>query len=114
MTDFFAPLAAPIAKEIEGIIASTPGWQGAQRSLQMAQLILDTKPDVVVEIGVYAGRSLVPMALALKHNGRGRVVGIDPWDVGEVWKSKAPEEDWSPSQEHLDSVYYSLCDRVFK
>jgi cephalosporin hydroxylase len=74
----------------------------------MAQLILDTKPEVIVEIGVYAGRSLLPMALALKHNGKGKIYGIDPWDVEVVKESASSGEDWEPTQEHLDGVRAQL------
>ncbi len=47
--------------------------------MEMAQLIIDEKPVTVVEIGVFAGGSLVPQALGLKEVGAGRIYGIDPW-----------------------------------
>ena len=45
----------------------------------MRNLIWKVKPDVCVEIGVFAGKSLINTALALKENGHGVVYGIDPW-----------------------------------
>lgn len=59
--------------------AESEGWTTAERCLEMAQLILDKKPDTVVEIGVFGARSLIPQALALKANGKGKIYGIDPW-----------------------------------
>lgn len=59
--------------------ATSEGWCKGERPLQMAQLVIESKPDVVVEIGVFAGGSLIPQALGLKENGSGRIFGIDPW-----------------------------------
>lgn len=59
--------------------ATAEGWCRVERALEMAELIVETKPVCVVEIGVFAGGSLVPQALALKENGFGRIYGIDPW-----------------------------------
>lgn len=59
--------------------ATAEGWCLADRAVEMAQLVIDWRPAVVVEIGVFAGGSLIPQALALKENGFGRIYGIDPW-----------------------------------
>jgi hypothetical protein len=47
-------------------------------------LIVKTKPELVVEIGVFGGKSLVPQALTMKWMGRGKIVGIDPWSREEA------------------------------
>lgn len=70
-----------LEKQIRDWVKSSEGWTTEDRALEMAQLILDNKPDVVVEIGVFGGRSFIPQALALKENGRGHIYGIDPWTV---------------------------------
>jgi cephalosporin hydroxylase len=59
--------------------ASAEGWCPVERALKMAQLVIDYKPAVIVEIGVFAGGSLIPQALALKEVGTGTIYGIDPW-----------------------------------
>lgn len=50
---------------------------------------------IVVEVGVYAGRSAIPMALACKECDNGEVIGIDPF---EAEAAKQDEEkihaDW--------------------
>ena len=69
---------------------SLDGWCPAEKAEALAALVLESKPECIVEIGVFGGRSLVPMALAARTYG-GRVHGIDPWsseaavegDVGE-------------------------------
>lgn len=55
------------------------GWTTAERGIKMAQLVLDKKPNVIVEIGVFGGRSLIAQAMALRENGHGKIYGIDPW-----------------------------------
>jgi Predicted O-methyltransferase len=55
------------------------GWCSKEKGSILVDLVLKTKPEIIVEIGVWGGKSLVPMAYALKVNGRGRIVGIDPW-----------------------------------
>jgi predicted O-methyltransferase YrrM len=56
------------------------GWCSEKKASILMDIILKTKPDTIVEIGVYGGKSLVPMACALKANGKGIIYGIDPWD----------------------------------
>ena len=55
------------------------GWTDAPRGLELAQLVLDLQPETVVEIGVFGGRSLIALGLAVRENGKGHVYGIDPW-----------------------------------
>lgn len=59
--------------------STAEGWCTVDRALEMAQLVIDTQPETVVEIGVFAGGSTIPQALALKELGSGRIYGIDPW-----------------------------------
>lgn len=56
------------------------GWCSKEKAVILMDLIFNNKPQTVVEIGVFGGKSLVPMAFALKQNGSGKVYGIDPWD----------------------------------
>lgn len=56
------------------------GWCSMQKADFMLDLILTHKPKKVVEIGVWAGKSLINMARALRANGLGKIYGIDPWD----------------------------------
>ena len=56
------------------------GWCSDMKAAALIELILKSKPNVVVEIGVWGGKSLLPMACAVKANKKGIVYGIDPWD----------------------------------
>lgn len=55
------------------------GWCTDEKARLLAGLVLGSSPACVVEIGVFGGSSLVPLALALRKQGRGVVYGIDPW-----------------------------------
>ena len=56
------------------------GWCSQYKASILIDLILKEKPETVVEIGVFGGKSLVPMACALRANEKGKIYGIDPWD----------------------------------
>lgn len=63
------------------LIAPMHGWCSAEKAGILFDLVTDTRANLVVEIGVYAGRSLIAAAAALQELGRGLAVGIDPWRV---------------------------------
>lgn len=56
------------------------GWCSKSKASVLIDLIFMTNPQTVVEIGVWGGRSLIPMAHALKTKDKGTAYGIDPWD----------------------------------
>lgn len=55
------------------------GWCSPEKAEALARAVLETRPACCVEIGVYSGRSLFAIALALKALGYGMAIGIDPW-----------------------------------
>lgn len=86
-----------IRDAIEKLPISIPdGWCTIGKATDLVQLVLDSKPQIVVEIGTYSGRSLIPMALALKENGSGRIFGIDPWHNADaiLLETEAANRDW--------------------
>jgi hypothetical protein len=56
------------------------GWCTEEKALQLVDLVLEIEPQVCVDIGVFGGSSLFPIALSLKYLNQGIVFGIDPWD----------------------------------
>jgi predicted O-methyltransferase YrrM len=60
-------------------VNSLPGWCTDQKARRLVELIAKEKPKTCVELGVFGGRSLLPIALALQFNGYGYVVGYDPY-----------------------------------
>lgn len=55
------------------------GWCSVEKAHTLASVILATHPMTVVEIGIWAGRSLIPMGMAVHHVKVGKVIGIDAW-----------------------------------
>ena len=68
------------------------GWCTLEKSVVLFELIETWKPKTIVEIGVFAGRSVIAMALACKHLNHGFVIGIDPWRVDACLEGSHPEE----------------------
>lgn len=68
-----------LISEIERVLPDGGTWCSFEKAQTLAAIIVGLRPRVVVEIGIWAGGSMVPMLLALKHNGSGRAIAIDPW-----------------------------------
>lgn len=82
-----------VLKRLSGFI----GWCSNEKATYLMDFVLQNKPTTAVEIGVYGGKSLAPVAFAMKYNGFGKIYGIDPWLVEESCKG----------MEGLDLDYWS-------
>ena len=63
---------------IQQIVPTLHGWCTPEKAVHLYNLVLDHSNPLCVELGVFAGRSLLPIALGAMHVG-GNVVGIDAW-----------------------------------
>lgn len=96
-------LPSDIVTYIHHVLPNTEGWCSPEKATFLANHVLTHKPTVCVEIGVFAGRSLYAIALALKHNGSGSVLGIDPWDSGasiKGFEDDPPNKTWWAKCDH--------------
>lgn len=66
---------------IEASKSALEGWCSPEKALLLYSLVRMHRPKVIVEIGIYGGRSIVPMAVAARDNGRGHVTGVETWSV---------------------------------
>jgi len=100
MHRFYSQIKTELALPPDPVLLE--GWSTPARGIEMAELILETKPDVVVELGVFGGRSLIAQALALKFNGRGMIYGIDPWktEAALEGENQANQEWWAKVDLH--------------
>ncbi len=57
------------------------GWCTVEKGLVLYNLVATHKPETILEIGTFGGRSTLVFAYALKQLGRGIVFGIDPWRI---------------------------------
>ena len=81
------------------------GWCTEKKALALASLVIGMRPQTVVEVGVFGGKSALPMALALKENGFGVIHCIDSWSA-EVSASgeEAANVEWWGKLDH-EAVY---------
>lgn len=96
-------LPPEIRTYISHILPNTEGWCTQAKAESLARHVLSHKPAVCVEIGVFAGRSLFAIALALRHNQNGHVLGIDPWSPKasvEGFQHDPPNREWWTKCDH--------------
>lgn len=94
-------------------IVKLPGWCSNDKALLLYDWVVTHKPQRCVEIGVYGGRSLVPVALGLAFNEKGTVWGIDPWKA-EVVSEDPDHVPGSPGwcQGDLDAAFNATLQAI--
>lgn len=70
-----------------------PGWCSTEKAHIMMDVIKENKCQFCVELGVFSGMSLFPIAKALQYNRSGKVYAIDAWDRSEALKSFSSPND---------------------
>lgn len=96
-SDYPGQIDAICAPENEG---GLPGWCSPAKGRWLADVIQRERLIHVVEIGVFGGRSLLAMALAVRQVGRGGfVLGVDSYDLGHQVEGVRlqPHIDWAQS-----------------
>lgn len=99
----------------QSLIDVKEGWCWPEKACAMAELIISTNAQKVVEIGIFGGRSLVPQALALKSLGNGLILGIDPWRKEssiEGGADPATEKWWKTLDLH--SIHKEFMEHVWR
>lgn len=102
-----------IASFLDTHLSTIEGWCDKDKAKKLYDLISEIKPDLCVEIGVFGGSSLLPQALALKHNNKGIIVGIDPWSNScaiEDMENKDNKNWWGSV--NLESVYTKFLEKI--
>lgn len=86
------------------VLPSLEGWCSREKALNFIDLVLQVEPKLCVEIGVFGGASVFPVASALKYLEKGIVIGIDPWERSECIKY------YDPIEEYTDFKWWSCID----
>lgn len=89
------------------------GWCDKGKRITLANLVIAMRPRCIVEIGVWGGQSLIPMAMAAQYITnvalRPRVIAIDPWQASESVKGQEEKDAkwWGEEvgQPQHDAVY---------
>lgn len=91
-----------------------PGWCTKEKTERLYKIVSDNIPNLIVEFGVFGGRSLIPMALALKNIGKGKIIGIDPWEREASitsYDSEDPNYKWWFNLDH-NAIFKSFINSV--
>lgn len=89
-------LPSHLRAAIETYVPALEGgdWAELGRRCDVAELVIDTKPKVVVEIGTFGGAGAIPIAFALRQNNNGgKIYCIDPYR-----SEYAVEGEWEDNQ----------------
>lgn len=96
--------------QLESVISMPHGWCSLEKAKCLSAFVLATRPNLVVELGCWSGRSLISMALACKEVGYGKVIGIDPYEAAASVEGQTGENAkwWSRQQAHDEMYAYCL------
>lgn len=97
------------------LIPSLHGWGTLEDAYFLYDLTVKHKPKIAVEIGIWGGRTFLPVAMAMKENGFGKAIGIDPWDanVSAEGQTTIADYEWWSVQPH-ETVYQHFLDHMRK
>lgn len=101
-----------ISQYITTYMPPMDGWCWPAKAEALALATLTHRPAVAVEIGVFAGRSAIAIALAMQHLSHGHIYGIDPWlaDASAAgWHDE--NEKWWHGVDH-DYIYRKCCEHI--
>jgi hypothetical protein len=109
----FADEVAELKREVCLNLEEIPGWCSCEKASHFIDLVLDVKPQVCVEIGVFSGASLYPVAAALKYLQQGMMIAIDPWDKIECIRYLDPDKNRTDlkwwAHQNMDHVYFGFA-----
>jgi predicted O-methyltransferase YrrM len=98
--------------EIERVLPDGGQWCSLEKAQALAALVIGLRPRTIVEIGVWMGGSAIPMLLALKKLGAGKLVAIDPWDPAASVVGETPDNaTWWGNVDH-DRAYLRFVERM--
>lgn len=105
-----------LAKQIKRVpVEIQDGWTTETKAMALAGAILTAPTMHCMEIGVWCGRGLIPMALTQRFLGKGYLAsGIDPYSAPESSKGQTGEHlDWWSKVDH-ESIYKKLLENIEK
>lgn len=89
------------------------GWCTKNKASILIDLTFMLSPNTIVEIGVWGGKSLIPMAQALKEIRKGKIYGIDPWsNLASVEGMEGVNYEWWYQVDH-NLILNGLIEKIF-
>jgi predicted O-methyltransferase YrrM len=114
-----APLnLGALMTEIEAAVPEGGTWCSFEKARVLASIIAVTRPEIVVELGVWQGGSAIPMAIALRCLGAGMLIAIDAWsaEASVVGQEAEHSKWWGETQgaEGHERAYQTFLARLKK
>ena len=82
------------------------GWCQPEKAIDLYDRVVEEEAKLVVELGVFGGKSLVALGLGAKKLGNCKVIGIDPWKHDDALnETDGANRDWWAAQD-LEAVYH--------
>ncbi|HEV8051121.1 MAG TPA: class I SAM-dependent methyltransferase, partial [Parachlamydiaceae bacterium] len=90
------------------------GWCTRNKAAILIDMVFMLRPKTIVEIGVWGGKSLIPMAQALNTTKSGIIFGIDPWDsLASIQGMEGANYDWWGTVDHT-MILQGLLEKISK
>ncbi len=94
--------------EVDQTQTKVPDWATPEKRTVMAAAIVALRPRISLEIGVWKGASLFPMAMAHRATGIGRTIAVDPWTPSaSIQGQDSVHADWWGKIDH-EEIYKSF------
>lgn len=87
-----------LTDKVVGCLDTIDGWCSPAKARWLTDMIVARRAVSIVEIGVYGGKSLIPMALAARSCGAAAVIGVEPWSAAVAISeptNEANDEWWA-------------------
>lgn len=79
---------------------SLTGWCSDNQAEILIDIVLRDRPETLLQVGVFGGNALIPLAAALKANGKGTLYAADPASLPRM-----PDESESGSSGFFGSAF---------
>lgn len=104
-----------IRDAIEHYLPPLDGWTTPERGIEMAEIIYDNKPEVVVTIGVFGCRSVIAQAFALRENQKGVVYGLDPFKLEAALEGEnSDNRDWWSKNINIEDIQRKAINSIWQ
>ena len=96
-----------IEDAIQNYLPHMQGWTTPERGCEMASRILETQAEIIVDIGVFAGRSTISQGFAARELRTSMVFGVDPWKIDAQIEGDSVNENaqWWKEKVNLEQMH---------
>lgn len=107
-------MSAKLLAEINALIPTLHGWTSPERCCELASLVLEHHPHVVVEIGTFAGRAAFSLGMACREQGFGKCYTIDPFKAEAALEAENKEnrDYWATINYH--AIHQTLIENLWR